>query len=154
RTTLRCIFGFWLLEVLFLAYLSDRQWDIAGLRGTLAERKKRNIELRSQSNKDLLDSLFGPGQFCDRLALEVQRAMRSKLSLAGLTVGLEVALNLPDGDDPYSAFGDAVKAMMVRLRGEDSVYRLAPGVFGIILGTSSDVSCRVASRMADGLSEA
>ena len=155
RTTLRGVFGFCLLVVLFLAYLIDRQWVIAGLRRALAEEKNRNIELRAQSSSDLVDSLFGPGQFCDRLALEVQRAARSKLPLVGLTVGLEVAPNLPEGDDPYTAFGDAVKAMMVRLRGEDSVYRFTPGVFAIILpGTAPDVAHGVASRIADGLSEA
>src|SRR5208282_5878739 len=60
RTTLRIIFGFCLLAVLFVGYLIDRQVVIARLRRELAEEKKRNIELRARSNKELLATLFGP----------------------------------------------------------------------------------------------
>jgi GGDEF domain-containing protein len=156
RTTLRIIFGFCLLAVLFVGYLIDRQVVIARLRKELSEEKKRNIELRAQGNKELLATLFGPGQFCGRLALELQRAAKSKLPLAGLTIALEVAPGLADDNDAiYSSFGDAVKSMLHRLRGEDSIYRFTSGVFGILLpGTAPDVARRVATRIADGLSEA
>jgi PleD family two-component response regulator len=155
RTTLRGIFGFCLLAVLFVGYLIDRQWVIARLRRELIEEKKHNIQRRSQGNKQLLETLFGPGQFCDRLALELQRATNSKLPLAGLTVSLEVSPTLTDSDQLFSTFGDAVKAMMCKLRGEDSIYRFTSGVFGILLpGTDPEVARRVATRIGNGLAEA
>jgi hypothetical protein len=54
-----------------------------------------------------------------------------------------------------SAFGEAVKAMMHRLRGEDSIYQFTSGVFGILLpGTGVELARRVAVRVADALNEA
>ena len=100
-------------------------------------------------------TLFGPGQFCDRLALELQRAANSKLPLSGLTISLEVSPNLSDTEEIYSAFGEAVKAMMNKLRGEDSIYQFTSGVFGILLpGAGADAARSVAVRVADGLNEA
>ena len=149
------IIGFCALAMLFVGYLIDRQVVIAHLRKELNEERKHNLELRARGNKELLQTLFGPGQFCDRLALELQRAVNSKLPLSGLTISLEVSPNLSDGEEIYSAFGEAVKAMMGRLRGEDSIYQFTSGVFGILLpGTSSDVARSVAVRVADGLNEA
>ncbi len=155
RAMLEGIVGFCALAVLFVGYLIDRQVVIARLRKELSEEKKRNLERRAQGNKELLQTLFGPGQFCDRLALELQRAASSKLPLSGLTISLEVSPNISDSEDIYTAFGEAVKAMMGKLRGEDSIYQFTSGVFGILLpGTPSDVARSVAVRVADGLNEA
>jgi len=147
--------GFCVLAILFVGYLIDRQVVIAHLRRELEEEKKHNLERRTQGNKELLRTLFGPGQFCDRLALELKRATNSKLPLSGLTISLEVSPNLSDSEDIYAAFGEAVKAMMHRLRGEDSIYQFSSGVFGILLpGTGAELARRVAVRVADGLNEA
>lgn len=155
RALLEGIIGFCVLAMLFAGYLIDRLVVIARLRQELSEEKKRNLELRTQGNKELLQTLFGPSQFCDRLALELQRAAKSKLPVSGLTISLEVSPDLSDGDEVYSAFGEAVKAMMHRLRGEDSIYLFTSGVFGILLpGTGSELARRVAVRVADALNEA
>jgi hypothetical protein len=155
RTVLKGVIGFCALAVLFVGYLIDRQMVIARLRKALVDEKKHNLERRTQGNKELLQTLFGPGQFCDRLALELQRATNSKLPLAGLTISMEVAPSLLDSEEIYSAFGEAVKAMMHRLRGEDSIYQFTSGVFGIILpGTGEEVARGVAIRVADALNEA
>jgi GGDEF domain-containing protein len=155
RAMLEGILGFCALAVLFVGYLIDRQMVIAHLRKELNEERKHNLELRARGNKELLQTLFGPGQFCDRLALELQRAANSNLPLSGLTISVEVSPDLSGGEEIYSAFGEAVKAMMSKLRGEDSIYQFTSGVFGILLpGTASDVARSVAVRVADGLNEA
>ena len=152
---LQGIIGFCVLALLFAGYLIDRQVVIAHLRKELADEKKHNLERRSQGNKELLRTLFGPGQFCDRLALELQRAAHGKLPLSGLTISLEVSPNLSDSEEVYSAFGEAVKAMMHRLRGEDSIYQFTSGVFGVLLpGAGVDTARRVAVRVANALNEA
>ncbi|MGD1100578.1 MAG: hypothetical protein ABSA59_00820 [Terriglobia bacterium] len=155
RVMLKGIIGFCALAVLFAGYLIDRQVVIAHLRKELAEEKKHNLERRARGNKELLQTLFGPGQFCDRLALELQRAATSKLPLSGLTISLELSPSPSDSDEIYSAFGEAVKAMMQRLRGEDSIYQFTSGVFGILLpATGAELARGVAVRVADGLNEA
>jgi hypothetical protein len=155
RTVVKGIIGFCALAILFASYLIDRLMVIARLRKELEDERKLNLERRSQGNKELLQTLFGPGQFCDRLALELQRAEHSKLPLSGLTISLEVSPSLSGSEEIYSAFGEAVKAMMHRLRGEDSIYQFTSGVFGILLpGTGEEEARGVAVRVADGLNEA
>ena len=155
RNVLRIIIGFCALAILFAGYLIDRLIVIARLRKALEDERKLNLERRARGNKELLQTLFGPGQFCDRLALELHRAEHSKLPVSGLTIGLEVSPNLAAGDEIYAAFGEAVKAMMFRLRGEDSIYQFTSGVFGILLpGTGENEAHGVAVRVADALNEA
>ncbi len=149
------IIAFCALALLFAGYLIDRLIVIARLRRELSEERKRNLELRAQSNKELLETLFGPNQFCDRLALELQRAAKSRQPLSGLTISLEVSQDISEGEEIYSAFGEAVKAMMIKLRGEDSIYQFSSGVFGLLLpSTGSELARSVAVRVADGLYEA
>jgi hypothetical protein len=155
RAMLQGMIGFCVLAMLFVGYLIDRQVVIARLRKELEEEKKHNLERRTQGNKELLRTLFGPGQFCDRLALELQRAAKHHLPLSGLTISLEVSPNLSDSEEIYSAFGEAVKAMMHKLRGEDSIYQFTSGVFGILLpGTVAEAARGVAVRVAAALNEA
>jgi GGDEF domain-containing protein len=138
-----------------VGYLIDRQVVIARLRRELSEEKKHNLERRTRGNKELLQTLFGPGQFCERLGLELQRASNSKLPLSGLTISLEVLSTLSDHEEVYSAFGEAVRAMMKMLRGEDSIYQFTTGVFGVLLpGTGADTARGVALRVASALNDA
>jgi hypothetical protein len=155
RAMLEGIVAFCVLAVLFVGYLIDRHLVIEHLRRQLQEEKEHNLELRTRDNKELLQTLFGPGQFCERLALELKRAANSKVPLAGLTVSLEVSPEVIDPHEIFSTFGEAVKAMMHKLRSADSIYQFTSGVFGILLpGTPADIADRVASRIADGLNEA
>jgi len=155
RAILTGIIGFCVLAVLFAGYLVDRLIVIAHLRRELREEKKRNLEMRTQGNKELLQTLSGPTQFGERLGLELHRAAQSKLPLSGLTISLEVSPGISDADGIYSAFGDAVKAMMHRLRADDSIYQFTSGVFGLLLpGTGLDLARGVAMRVADALNEA
>ena len=155
RSVLKGMIGFCGLAILFVGYLIDRQAVIAHLRNELENEKTLNMERRTRGNKELIQTLFGPGQFCERLALELQRAANSDLPLSGLTISLEVSSDLSDIEEIYSALGEAVKAMMNRLRGEDSIYQLTSGVFGILLPrTGADLARGVAVRVADALNEA
>jgi hypothetical protein len=149
------IISFCVLALLFVGYLIDRQMVIDHLRKELGEERNLNLERRMKGNKELIQTLFGPGQFCDHLAMELQHATNRRRSLAGLTISLEVSPDLSDVDDVYSTFGAAVKAMMGKLRAEDSIYQFTPGVFGILLpGAGPDMARGVAVRVADGLNEA
>jgi GGDEF domain-containing protein len=149
------IIAFCVLAVLFAGYLIDRLIVIAHLRRELREERKRNLELRAQGNKELLQTLFGPDQFCDRLSLELQRASKSQQPLSGLTISLEVSHDISEAEEIYSAFGEAVKAMMIKLRGEDSIYQFSSGVFGLLLPSAGlELARSVAVRVADALYEA
>jgi hypothetical protein len=155
RAIVKGVIGFCVLAVLFAGYLIDRLIIIAHLRQELSEEKKRNLERRAQGNKELLQTLFGPNQFCDRLALELQRATKNQMPLSGLTISLEVSPNLSDTEEIYSTFGEAVKAIMNKLRADDSIYQFTSGVFGILLpGAGSELARGVAVRAADALNEA
>jgi hypothetical protein len=155
RAMLQGMIGFCSLAILFVGYLIDRQAVITRLRKDLEDERKHNLERRTRGNKELLKTLFGPGQFCDRLALELQRAAHNELPLSGLTISLEVSPDLLDTEEIFSAFGEGVRAIMHRLRGDDSIYQFTSGVFGILLpGTEGGVARGVAVRVADGLNEA
>ena len=155
RAMLSSLLAFCVLAVLFVGYLIDRQVTIGRLRKELSEERKRNLELRGQGSRELLQTLFGPGQFCDRLAMELQRAADGGLPLSALTVCLEVSPAISETHETYAAFAEAVKAMLFQLRGEDSIYQFTPGVFGILLPRAAATEARrVAVRVADGLSEA
>ena len=152
---LQGIIGFCVLATLFVGYLIDRQIVIARLRRELSEEKKHNLERRTQGNKELLQALSGPVEFGDRLALEIQRAANRRLTLSGLNIALEILPGRSNPDEVYSAFGEAVKAMMNKLRGEDSIYQFTSGVFGILLpGAGADAAHSIAVRVAGGLNEA
>ncbi len=151
----RIFFAFCTLSVLFVGYLIERQRLIRRLRKELAEERKRNIQLRGQASFGLLQVLPGPEKFRDRLALELERAVSSRQPLSLLTVRLEASPALTHDPDIPLAFGDAVKAMMSKIRGEDSIYKSGHGVYEIILpGAPAAESRRVSARIGEGLSEA
>ena len=155
RTLVKGIVGFCVLALLFASYLIDRQRVIGRLRADLQDEKKRNLERRARGNKELLQTLFGPGQFCDRLAMELNRAANNQLPLSGLTISIEVSPQIADSEKAYSAFGEAVRTIMSKLRGEDSIYQFTSGMFGILLpGTGAEPAQSVAHRVADALNVA
>lgn len=151
RTMLRCFFGFCILTVLFVGYLIDRHKVITRLRKELSEERVRNLELRMQGSRELLQTLLGPGQFYDRLGLELEHASQSGQPLSALTISME-PLNQPVTTEVYLSFGEAAKAMLFKLRAEDSLYKFSPGVFRVLLPrTASADARRVAVRVAGGL---
>jgi GGDEF domain-containing protein len=130
-------FGFCALVVLFVGYLLERQRTVRNLKQHILAEVERNVALKHQANVDLLGSMPDASQFWDRLTMEFRRAktMQKTLSLILLKVG-KGAKN-PD----MSAVGSAcAKAMSRRLRPTDSIFRLAPELFGVVLPETDSVN--------------
>jgi GGDEF domain-containing protein len=154
--TLRQIFfGFCTLSTLLLGYLVDRQIVISNLRKRLEEEQKRVMDIRHEASVDLLGTLPGLDHFRDRLAMEFRRASHTRQPLSLLAINLKPSRQLADTAEVQTAFGDAVKALTRKLRGGDSIYLFAPGVFGVVLpGADLYNAYRVVDRLADGLQDA
>src|SRR6201987_946293 len=130
--TLRvAFFGFCGLTLLFVGYLLDQQKTLRQLKLQLMAEVERNIALKHQANVDLLGSMPDATQFFDRLTMEFRRArtMEKTLSLVLLKVNPAKGTK-PDMTAVCSA---AAKGMSRRLRPTDSIFRLAPEVFGVVL---------------------
>lgn len=155
-TTLRkTFFGFCALAVLLVGYLVDRQIALRALRQQILEQERRVRDLRQEASMDFLETLPGFAHFQDRLAMEYRRASGAKLPLSLLVIDLKPVSNLSDTAEVSTAFGDAAKALTRKLRGEDSIYRFAPGAFGIVLpGVNVNDAYHVVTRLEDGLNDA
>jgi GGDEF domain-containing protein len=155
-TTLRkAFFGFCTLTILLIGYLLDRQLVIRQLRRELMEEQARHIRLRHQASAELLETLPGFSHFQDRLAMEYRRANTTHQPLSMLIISLNSSRALSDPREIDASYGDAAKAVVHRLRREDSIYLFRPGVFGIVLpGTSGGDAYRVSGRLAEGLRDA
>ncbi len=154
-TLRKSFFGFCALSILLVGYLLDRQLVIRHLRRALIEEQTRNVRLRQEASADLLESLPGFGHFQDRLAMEFRRAVNLRQALSLLVVSLRAGRNFTDPAEIATAYGDAAKALVRKLRGEDSIYRFAHGVFAIVLpGVTGIDAHRVADRISEGLIDA
>ena len=155
-TTLRkAFFGFCALAVLLVGYLVDRQITLRALRRQILEQERRVRDLRQEASADFLETLPGFTHFQDRLAMDYRRASGSKQPLSLLIIDLKPIRDLSDTAEVSTAFGDAAKALTRKLRGEDSIYRFAPGAFGIVLpGVNVNDAYRVVTRLEDGLNDA
>jgi len=132
KWTLRvAFFGFCGLTLLFVSYLLERQKTLRRLKQQLIAEVERNIALRHQANVDLLGSMPDASQFWDRLTMEFRRAktMQKTLSLLLLKFGD------PQGNkaDMTAVASAVAKGMSRRLRPTDSIFRLAPQLFGVVL---------------------
>jgi len=148
-------FGFCGLSALTLGYLVDRQLVIQRLRRRLAEEQTQRTDLISQASADLLDSLPGLSNFQDRLAMEFRRSMNTAQPLTILTVALGLTRSVLLPAEIITAFGDAAKAIMRRLRGVDSLFFFRAGVFAVILPQTSTADAnKTAERITEGLLDA
>lgn len=153
-TLRRIFFAFCALCLLLVGYLFDRQMLIRQLRRKLAEEERRISSLREQASADLLTTLPGVEHFQDRLAMEFRRATITRGSLSLLMVGLKPAAQLRPGEVSM-AYADAAKAIIRKLRGEDSIYLMRSGVFSVILpGVSGNDANRIRDRLVAGLADA
>jgi GGDEF domain-containing protein len=156
KWTLRvAFFGFCTLVALFIGYFLDRQRTVRKLKQHLLAEVERNVALKHQANIDLLGSMPDASQFWDRLTMEFRRAktMQKTLSLVLLKVGKGSGSSKnPD----MAAVGSAcAKAMARRLRPTDSIFRLSPELFGVVLPeTDSMNGKRVAVRLQEELQNA
>lgn len=151
----RVFFAFCVLCVLLVGYLMERQIMIRQLRKRLAEERTRTSRMLSQASAALLETLPGFEHFQDRLAMEFRRAAKLQQPLSLLVVALKLSPQVAESEEAPTACGDAAKAIVRRLRGEDSIYLFAAGVFGIVLpGVCGADAHRVADRLTEGLTDA
>jgi len=149
KWTLRvAFFGFCVLTLLFIGYLLERQRTVRKLKQQILEELERNIELRLQASADLLQTMPDINHFWDRLTMDYRRAMTMQRTLTLLLVKAK----LGDAADATSALGDAAKAMSRKLRPTDSIYHLAPDLFGLVLPETDTLNAkRIAVRLQEEL---
>jgi GGDEF domain-containing protein len=125
------------------------------LRKQLREERTRTARLLSQASDDLLETLPDLDRFRARLELEFSRAKTLQEPLSLVLTLLRPSRQVLESDETSTVIADAVKATMRMLRGEDAVYVLAPGVFGILLpGILEEDADHVAERLRGRLLDA
>jgi len=151
----RIFFAFCILCFLLVGYLMDRHILIRRLRRQLVEEHQRSVTLLEQASAELLQNLPGLDHFRDRLAMEIRRALTLQQPVSLLIVGLKASRELEVAGGASTAFGDAAKTIIRRLRREDSIYIFRQGIFGIVLPavSTADAGC-VSSRVQEGLTDA
>ena len=132
-TTRSAFVGFIVLTLLFVAYLFDRQRTVRKLKQNLVEEMERNVELRNQANVDLLHGLADLSHFHDQLSMEFRRAMTMQKPLSLIAVKVNFAANLDGEKEITAALGEAVKGIARNLRPTDTIYLLAPNLFGVMM---------------------
>ena len=148
-------FGFCGLSALVVGYFIDRQVAIRHLRAALDKQKRRVAQIRQEASADLLTTLPGLSTFRDRLLMEHRRASNTRQPLSLLTVELTPSRDLTGAEEIETAFGDSAKTLMCKLRSEDSIFLLQPGVFGIVLPTVAACDAyTVRDRLMAGLHDA
>jgi GGDEF domain-containing protein len=153
KWTLRVAFvGFCVLTVLFLGYLFERQRTVRELKQHLLEELERNVELRLQASADLLHNMPNLDHFWDRLTMEYRRAMTMERTLSLVVVKAKAGPRAASEAETTAAWGDAAKAMSRKLRPTDSIYRLAPDLFGLVLPETDTLNAnRIAMRLQEEL---
>lgn len=151
----RAFVAFCVLNFLFVVYVADRQLAIRRLRRSLIEEQRRSAELRAKASSELIQSLPNFAHFQDSLAMQFRRALNGREPLSLLVVGLKPSQTLTEPTEVETAYGDAVKAMLRKLRAVDSIYRIRPGAFGILLPGLDRVAVdTVSARLAESLTDA
>ncbi len=150
RTFQVVFFGFCSLSVLLIAYLLDRHMLISSLRGRIAAREKAAQLSKQEASKDFLASLPGIDTFADRLAMEFRRASSAEQPLSLLAVDVKIQPEICNATETKVVCADAGRALLRRIRGEDSLFLLESAVFGILLPRISTHNAEV---MKEGFEE-
>jgi len=154
-TTRTLFFGFCALCVLLVAYLLNRQFVVRHLRKDLVEQKTEMLHLRHEASTDLLGTVPGFSHFQDRLIMGFRRAAQTGEPLSLVLVRLKPT-HMFDGPAELSvALGDAARVLLRKLRADDSLYRLSPTAFAMVLPNTAAADMNlVATRVSDGLTDA
>jgi GGDEF domain-containing protein len=151
----RVFFAFCALALLVVGYLMERRVVVGRLRARLREEESRARRMIHEASADLLATLPGVEHFRDRLAMEFRRAANAQLPLSLLLIRLTASDRLSTSGDVMTAFGDAAKALLRKLRGEDSIYMFRAGAFGVVLpGVRAADAHRMEMRLGEGLNDA
>ena len=153
KWTLRvAFFGFCALTILFVGYVLEHQRTVRKLKQHLLAELERNVTLQQQASEDLLQSMPNQNHFWDRLTMEHRRAMSMQKTLSLLLVKAKQPSAALKNDENSPAWSDAAKAISKKLRPTDSVYRLAPDLFGIVLPETETINAkRIAVRLQEEL---
>ena len=144
-------FGFCTLTLLFIGYLLDRQRTVRKLKQQILEELERNVEIRLQASADLLHTMPDLNHFWDRLTMEYRRAMSLQRNLSLVLVKVKAGAGAAEADQT-AAWGDAAKAMQRKLRPTDSIYHLAPDLFGLVMPETDTLNAkRIAVRLQEEL---
>lgn len=153
--TRNAFFGFCALSILMIAYLVNRQFVIYRLRRKLADNRSRLTKIRSQASVDLLKTLPGLANFQDRLAMDFRRCVYSKDPLSVLLFLLSPKSETSDKNQLANIYGDAAKALLLKMRKGDSLYLFESGTFGVVLpGFDSATANRLGERFSRSLANA
>jgi GGDEF domain-containing protein len=156
KWTLRvAFFGFCVLTILFVGYLLEHQRTVRQLKQQILAEVERNVTLQQQASVDLLHTMPDKNHFWDRLTMEYRRAMTMQKTLSLLLVKAKPGSSAAKKDDENSpAWSDAAKAMSRKLRPTDSIYRLAPDLFALVLPETDVLNAkRIAVRLQEELQE-
>jgi len=156
KWTLRvAFFGFCGLTLLFVGYLLERQRTVRQLKQQILAELERNVTLQQQASVDLLHSMPDQNHFWDRLTMEYRRAMTMQKTLSLLLLKAKpVAASAKNNEESSAAWSDAAKAMSRKLRPSDSIYRLAPDLFALVLPETDSLNAkRIAVRLQEELQE-
>lgn len=149
------IFSFCVLSLLLVAYLVERQLTVRHLRRQLREERTRTATLLGQASADLLETLPDFEQFRTRLQTEFSSATTFQQPLSLVLTVIIPSQQVLESGETSRVIADAVKGTVRMLRGEDRVYLLARGVFGILLpGILEEDADRVAERLRERLLDA
>jgi hypothetical protein len=132
-------YGFCLLSALLVGYLWDRQLTIRRLTNQVRTEQRRNNDLRLKASADVLNMIPGMRGFREQLLTHSLRAGAKLPVLSVAVVRLYLSGMISHKSDEQIAFADAAQVIHRRLRKGDSIWTLAPGVYGIILA-GMDVS--------------
>jgi GGDEF domain-containing protein len=155
RSPRALFYGFCTLCILMVAYLLNREYVVHRLRTKLVEEKREMARVLEQVSAELLGTLSGFSHFQDQLTMGFRRATQTQEPLSLILVRLELSRLFRAAPESQVAFGDAVKVLSRKLRGEDSLYRLSPEVFGIVLPNTLATEARLRSeRLAESLADA
>src|SRR3984957_4416578 len=133
RASRIAFFGFCALSCLLAAYILDRQRTIHRLRVELAMDRKRAAEAMRQASADLLSTMPNFNTFEDRLTMEFRRAAAADLKLTVMVVAIKLQGAFSGPSLNLSALGDAAKAILRKLREQDSIFMVSAAHFGVIL---------------------
>ena len=155
ETARRAFYGFCVLSVLMVTYLTNRHVVIRRLRKKIAEGQERIKLIQHQASADLLRTLPGMSQFQDRLTMEFRRCAHTGDRLALLLVLASVNPGIVSEGEITDIFGDLAKALLVKMRKEDAMYGFRPGGFGIlVVAPTAAPLAQICERLVQSLKEA
>jgi GGDEF domain-containing protein len=148
-------FSFCTLCVLVVVYLLNRQLVVYRLYNKLVEERREIALLREKASADLLSSLPAFTHFQDRLTMGFRRATQTGEPLSLILVLLKPAPMFESTPEMAIAMGDSARVLIGKLRAEDSLYRLGPRLFGIVLpNAGATEAAKIGVRVSEGLTDA